>query len=113
MPQLNTALVVKLFLLTRFAPVFETITLYLLLIGGVAFILLSLIAIVCVSTVKVTPTTSHKQIVKKSAAQPVNPNLKKTEYMTVNENNSIPEANKEMDVYFCSLLTQNSDNDTS
>ena len=110
MPELNTMLVIKLFLLLRVGPVVETVALYLFLIGGVAFILLSLIAIVCVSTVKPTPQPQN-QIVKKPVVQPVNPNLKKAEYMIESEN-KIPEANKEMDVYFCSLLTQTSDNDT-
>lgn len=108
MPELNTGLVVKLFLLVRVLPVVATIALYLFLIGGVAFILLSLFAIVCVTTVKTTTPIPHNQIVK-SSAQPVNPNLKKAEYMAPEK---IPEATKEMDVYFCSLLTQNSDNDT-
>lgn len=107
MPKLSRTLTIKLFLLLRILPIVETIALSMFLIGGVAFILLGLCALICISTTKVQQRTPSK-IVKKPAAF-IN-NINKTEYLTPDKS---AEANKEMDMYYCSLLAPSSDGDDS
>lgn len=107
MPKLSRTLTIKLFLLLRILPVVETIALSMFLIGGVAFILLGLCALICISTTKVQQRTLSK-IVKKPTA--FNSNINKTEYLAPDKS---AEANKEMDMYYCSLLSPSSDGDDS
>lgn len=110
MPELSFTVVAKLFLLLRVLPVVETVSLYLLLIGGVSFIALSICALIFITDVK---HKTQKKIQKQKKPTSWNGNnVKKHEYKTEENKSPADVKNKEMDVYFCSLLSPNSeDND--
>lgn len=105
MPKLASSIRIKLFLILRVLPVLETVALYLFLIGGMAFVLLSVCAVIFISTVKI-PTQPTSPITKKAVVKTPSTKTSKSEYLThVGRDH---DANKEMDVYYCSLLGPNS-----
>lgn len=111
MPQLSFTVTLKLFLLLRVLPVAETLGLYLLLISGVSFIALSICALICITDVK-NKTQKKVQKQKKPIASWTSNGIKKHEYKSEEPKSPTDIKNKEMDVYFCSLLSPNNeDND--
>lgn len=102
MPELSQPIIIKLFLLLRILPVIETIALYLFLIGGVAFVLLSICAVIFISTAKIPSQQNMKPSLMKNIV-----NNPRNDYLPQVKNDD----NKEMEVYFTSLLAPTSDNE--
>ncbi|KAK7582273.1 hypothetical protein V9T40_013718 [Parthenolecanium corni] len=106
MPQLSKPIVIKLFLLLRVLPIVETVALYLFLIGGMAFVLLSICAVIFISTTKMPMQSAVKKpssstTTCSSAIVPTKSKHLKNEY---HDSEKSLEGNKEMDMYYCSLL---------
>ncbi|XP_065217044.1 scavenger receptor class B member 1-like isoform X2 [Planococcus citri] len=102
--ELSFQIKLKLFLLLRVLPVLETVGVYLLLIGGVSFIALSICALIFITDVK---NQTQKKVQKPKKPSWNNNAVKKQEYKVDAEKSSQDVKNKEMDVYFCSLLSPN------
>lgn len=100
---LPTSVLTRFFIYLRIAPIAQTIFTYLFLIGGVAFILLSLASVFCIpKNMKLSEANDawRDDALKQETLQKEN-NKKRLKDTTNNA--------KEMEVYYCSLLTPSSD----
>lgn len=104
MEELSFEVKLKLFLLLRVLPVAETLGVYLLLISGVSFIALSICALLFITDVK---NKTQKKVQKTKKPSWNNAAVKKQEYKIEAEKSQQDFKTKEMDVYFCSLLAPN------
>ena len=104
MQELSFQIKLKLFLLLRVLPVLETLGVYLFLISGVSFIALSICALIFITDVK---NKTQKKVQKPKKPSWNNNAIKKQEYKIDAEKSPQDIKNKEMDVYFCSLLSPN------
>lgn len=104
---LPTGVLTRFFTYLRIAPIAQTISTYLFLIGGVAFILLSLASTFCIpkDMKRVDTQNSWRDEALREEMLPKDINKKK-----LKENSSNA---KEMEMYYCSLLTPSSHKDES
>lgn len=104
---LPTGVLTRFYIYLRIAPIAQTLFTYLFLIGGVAFILLSLASAFCIpKNIKHADTNNTwRDDALRQEMLPKDINAKTSKD---NTNNA-----KEMEVYYCSLLTPSSNKDES
>jgi hypothetical protein len=99
MPQLPDNMLTRFYFYLRVGPIAQTLSIYLLLIGGVSFILLSMASAVFIPRLSLASTQAHEESQWKKDLS----SMKK--HSLQHQTNT-----KEMELYYCSLLSTTDEN---